>query len=34
MNNRGLENYLPEIQGLEKAVRKGRNVYEGYQRGW
>jgi predicted O-methyltransferase YrrM len=28
------ENYLPEIGGVSKGPRKGRNVYEGYQRGW
>jgi Macrocin-O-methyltransferase (TylF) len=26
--------YLPELQGLTKGIRHGRNVYEGYQRGW
>ena len=26
--------YLPKIQGLAEGIRKGRNVYEGYQRGW
>ena len=26
--------YLPEIQGVIKGIRKGRNVNEGYQRGW
>jgi len=26
--------YLPELKGMIKGMRKGRNVYEGYQRGW
>lgn len=26
--------YLPEMSGITKGIRKGRNVYEGYQRGW
>ncbi|MCK9230784.1 MAG: TylF/MycF/NovP-related O-methyltransferase [Syntrophales bacterium] len=26
--------YLPELQGLVDGIRNGRNVYEGYQRGW
>lgn len=29
-----IESYLPELKGLHKGIRKGRNVYEGYQRGW
>lgn len=29
-----MQSYLPELQGLAKGLRKGRNVYEGYQRGW
>lgn len=29
-----LETYLPELKGLSQGIRKGRNVYEGYQRGW
>lgn len=29
-----MENYLPELQGLAQGIRKGRNIYEGYQRGW
>ncbi len=29
-----IESYLPELHGLSKGIRKGRNVYEGYQRGW
>lgn len=29
-----MESYLPELPGLTKGFRKGRNVYEGYQRGW
>ncbi|MBI2994955.1 MAG: class I SAM-dependent methyltransferase [Gammaproteobacteria bacterium] len=28
-----MEDYLPEMR-VAKGVRKGRNVYEGYQRGW
>jgi predicted O-methyltransferase YrrM len=26
--------YLPEMMGMSKGLRQGRNVYEGYQRGW
>ena len=26
--------YLPELKGMVNGFRKGRNVYEGYQRGW
>lgn len=29
-----LTNYLPEMKGITPGLRKGRNVYEGYQRGW
>lgn len=29
-----MENYLPEMRGIAPGIRKGRNVYEGYQRGW
>lgn len=29
-----MENYLPIINGIPNRIRKGRNVYEGYQRGW
>jgi predicted O-methyltransferase YrrM len=29
-----MDNYLPELKGLARGFRKGRNVYEGYQRGW
>ena len=29
-----MESYLPEMPGLNKIVRQGRNVYGGYQRGW
>ena len=29
-----MTSYLPELAGLAKGLRKGRNVYEGYQRGW
>jgi SAM-dependent methyltransferase len=25
---------LPEMEGLTNTIRQGRNVYEGYQRGW
>ncbi len=28
------EQYLPEMRGINQLVRNGRNVYEGYQRGW
>jgi len=28
-----LESYLPELKGISKEIRHGRNVYEGYQRG-
>lgn len=28
------DNYLPEIKGIRDEVRRGRNVYAGYQRGW
>lgn len=26
--------YLPEMPGISKGIRRGRNVYEAYQRGW
>lgn len=26
--------YLPQMSGLSMGIRNGRNVYEGYQRGW
>jgi hypothetical protein len=26
--------YLPELHGINQGLRNGRNVYEGYQRGW
>jgi macrocin-O-methyltransferase TylF-like protien len=26
--------YLPEMNGMFKVIRHGRNAYEGYQRGW
>lgn len=29
-----MQSYLPEIGGVAKGLRNGRNVYEGYQRGW
>jgi hypothetical protein len=29
-----MDSYLPQISGMNKNIRKGRNVYEGYQRGW
>ena len=29
-----MESYLPDLQGISKEMRNGRNVYEGYQRGW
>jgi len=29
-----VESYLPEFADLARGLRKGRNVYEGYQRGW
>jgi len=29
-----VERYLPELHGISQLVRNGRNVYEGYQRGW
>lgn len=29
-----MQSYLPELRGLARGVRKGRNLYEGYQRGW
>ncbi|MDR2507454.1 MAG: hypothetical protein LBD67_05595 [Candidatus Accumulibacter sp.] len=25
---------LPEMPGMAKGIRKGRNCHEGYQRGW
>jgi len=28
------ERYLPEMPGIGQGMRLGRNVYEGYQRGW
>jgi predicted O-methyltransferase YrrM len=28
------ECYLPELKGMDRGFRRGRNVYEGYQRGW
>lgn len=28
------EPYLPELKGMTTGIRQGRNVYEGYQRGW
>lgn len=29
-----MTSYLPELNGITKGLRQGRNVYEGYQRGW
>src|SRR5688572_29155207 len=29
-----MQSYLPQLPGLAQGFRKGRNVYEGYQRGW
>jgi predicted O-methyltransferase YrrM len=29
-----VESYLPEMGGIHRGIRKGRNVYEAYQRGW
>lgn len=29
-----VESYLPELKGMMQGIRRGRNVYEGYQRGW
>lgn len=29
-----MESYLPKLKGMSKEIRQGRNVYEGYQRGW
>jgi predicted O-methyltransferase YrrM len=29
-----MPSYLPDIGGVAKGLRNGRNVYEGYQRGW
>lgn len=29
-----MTSYLPELNGISKGIRQGRNVYEGYQRGW
>lgn len=31
---KSMESYLPEMKGLSTGMRQGRNVYEGYQRGW
>ncbi len=28
------QDYLPEMKGMPQGIRQGRNVYEGYQRGW
>lgn len=32
--NNVMEPYLPELKGITQGIRQGRNVYEGYQRGW
>jgi len=29
-----MESYLPEIRDMARGLRRGRNVYEGTQRGW
>jgi len=29
-----VDSYLPELSGITRGIRNGRNVYEGYQRGW
>jgi predicted O-methyltransferase YrrM len=29
-----VEPYLPKLEGMSTGIRLGRNVYEGYQRGW
>jgi hypothetical protein len=29
-----MDSSLPEFRGVTKGIRRGRNVYEGYQRGW
>jgi len=29
-----MKDYLPEFNGIDKELRKGRSVYGGYQRGW
>lgn len=29
-----MESYLPVLKGVSQGYRQGRNVYEGYQRGW
>ena len=29
-----MSSYLPEMNGMFKGIRHGRNVYEAYQRGW
>lgn len=31
---KAVESYLPEMKGMAQGIRNGRNVYEGYQRGW
>ena len=28
------ESYLPQMHGIADGLRQGRNVYQGYQRGW
>ncbi len=33
-NRKKMNNYLPEINNMPREIRKGRCVYEGYQRGW
>ena len=34
LRNRERITHLPEMHGLIRGVRQGRNVYDGYQRGW
>jgi hypothetical protein len=29
-----MDSSLPELKGVTQGIRRGRNVYEGYQRGW
>jgi predicted O-methyltransferase YrrM len=29
-----MDTYLPDLKGINQSIRKRRNVYEGYQRGW
>jgi predicted O-methyltransferase YrrM len=34
LGKKEVETYLPELKGMAMGIRQGRNVYEGYQRGW